>query len=103
MNVYRMSPPRRTHAPAFPCCHTRTDIAMKSSYEKVLHGTTGVEQMETSAGGYAVRRLASHPSTPSSRVMSTAVAVAAAATGGSSASPIRLARSASSIARIIVT
>ena len=34
----------------------------------MLHGTTGVEQMETSAGGYAVRRLASHPSTPGDSV-----------------------------------
>ena len=39
-------------------------LGVESSYEKVLHGTTGVEQMETSAGGHAVRRLASHPATP---------------------------------------
>ena len=39
-------------------------LGVESSYEKLLHGTTGVEQMETSAGGYAVRRLASHPATP---------------------------------------
>ena len=43
-------------------------LGVESSYEKVLHGTTGVEQMETSAGGYAVRRLASHPSTPGDSV-----------------------------------
>ena len=39
-------------------------LGVESSYEKVLHGTTGVEQMETSAGGHAVRRLASHPASP---------------------------------------
>ena len=43
-------------------------LGVESSYEIVLHGTTGVEQMETSAGGYAVRRLASHPSTPGDSV-----------------------------------
>ena len=43
-------------------------LGVESSYESVLHGTTGVEQMETSAGGYAVRRLASHPSTPGDSV-----------------------------------
>ena len=39
-------------------------LGVEASYESVLHGTTGVEQMETSAGGYAVRRLASHPAKP---------------------------------------
>ncbi len=39
-------------------------LGIESSYEQALHGTTGVEQMETSAGGHAVRRLASHPATP---------------------------------------
>ena len=43
-------------------------LGVESSYESVLHGTTGVEQRETSAGGYAVRRLASHPSTPGDSV-----------------------------------
>ena len=43
-------------------------LGVESSYEKVLHGTTGVEQMETAAGGYAVRRLASHPATPGDSV-----------------------------------
>ena len=43
-------------------------LGVESSYESVLHGTTGVEQMETSAGGYAVRRLASHPATPGDSV-----------------------------------
>ena len=36
-------------------------LGVESSYEKMLHGTTGVEQMETSAGGHAVRRLSTHP------------------------------------------
>ncbi|MBK6866719.1 MAG: penicillin-binding protein 2 [Burkholderiales bacterium] len=39
-------------------------LGIESSYEQALHGITGVEQMETSAGGHAVRRLASHPATP---------------------------------------
>ena len=39
-------------------------LGVEAGYEKLLHGTTGVEQMETSAGGHAVRRLASHPATP---------------------------------------
>ena len=39
-------------------------LGVEASYEKLLHGTTGVQQMETSAGGYAVRRLASQPATP---------------------------------------
>lgn len=43
-------------------------LGVESSYENVLHGTTGVEQMETSAGGHAVRRLASHPATPGDSV-----------------------------------
>ncbi len=43
-------------------------LGVEASYESVLHGTTGVEQMETSAGGYAVRRLASHPATPGQSV-----------------------------------
>ncbi|WP_225785349.1 penicillin-binding protein 2 [Xenophilus sp. Marseille-Q4582] len=46
-------------------------LGIEQSYEKVLHGQTGVEQMETSAGGRAVRRLASHPATPGDTVMLT--------------------------------
>jgi penicillin-binding protein 2 len=38
-------------------------LGVESSYEPVLHGTTGVEQMETSAGGRAVRRLDTQPAT----------------------------------------
>jgi len=43
-------------------------LGVESSYEAALHGTTGVEQMETSPGGRAVRRLASHPATPGDSV-----------------------------------
>ena len=39
-------------------------LGIEQSYEKPLHGTTGVEQMETSAGGRAVRMLSTHPATP---------------------------------------
>ncbi len=39
-------------------------LGVEQAYEKQLHGLTGVEQVETSAGGRAVRRLASSPSTP---------------------------------------
>ncbi|MET0542987.1 MAG: penicillin-binding protein 2 [Variovorax sp.] len=44
-------------------------LGIEQSYEKTLHGLTGVEQMETSAGGRAVRRLAGHPATPGNTVM----------------------------------
>ncbi|WP_374563575.1 penicillin-binding protein 2 [Ideonella sp.] len=39
-------------------------LGLEQSYESELHGRTGVEQVETSAGGRAVRRLDSKPSTP---------------------------------------
>lgn len=39
---------------------------VEQSYEAQLHGITGFEEVETSAGGRAVRRLKSHPSTPGS-------------------------------------
>ncbi len=44
-------------------------LGIEQSYEAQLHGTTGVEQMETSAGGRAVRRLASNPATPGNTVV----------------------------------
>jgi penicillin-binding protein 2 len=44
-------------------------LGVEQSFERQLHGVTGVEQMETSAGGRAVRRLASHPATPGNTVM----------------------------------
>jgi penicillin-binding protein 2 len=39
-------------------------LGLEQAYEAELHGRTGVEEVETSAGGRAVRRLASRPSTP---------------------------------------
>ncbi|MFD2377842.1 penicillin-binding protein 2 [Ottowia pentelensis] len=39
-------------------------LGVEASYEKLLHGTTGVQRMETSAGGYAVRRLVTQPAVP---------------------------------------
>src|SRR5690606_25939709 len=36
-------------------------LGIEQSYEKTLHGQTGGQQMETSAGGRAQRRLASEP------------------------------------------
>ncbi len=44
-------------------------LGVEQSYEQQLHGITGVEQMETSAGGRAVRRLASNPATPGNTVV----------------------------------
>jgi penicillin-binding protein 2 len=43
-------------------------LGVEQAYEKQLHGLTGVEQVETSAGGHAVRKLASSPSTPGNTV-----------------------------------
>jgi penicillin-binding protein 2 len=43
-------------------------LGVEQSYEKQLHGITGVEQVETSAGGRAVRKLASSPATPGNTV-----------------------------------
>jgi penicillin-binding protein 2 len=39
-------------------------LGVEQSFEKKLHGLTGVEDLETSAGGRAVRKLASSPATP---------------------------------------
>ncbi len=39
-------------------------LGIEQSYEAQLHGVTGVEEVETSAGGRAVRRLKSNPATP---------------------------------------
>jgi penicillin-binding protein 2 len=44
-------------------------LGVEQSYEQQLHGVTGVEQMETSAGGRAVRKLASNPATPGNTVV----------------------------------
>jgi penicillin-binding protein 2 len=39
-------------------------LGIEQSYEAELHGATGYEEMETSAGGHPVRRLDSKPATP---------------------------------------
>ena len=39
-------------------------LGLEQSYESDLHGQTGFERVETSAGGRAVRRLSSHAPTP---------------------------------------
>ncbi len=43
-------------------------LGVEQSYEAELHGITGFEEVETSAGGRAVRRLRSHPATPGNTV-----------------------------------
>lgn len=44
-------------------------LGVEQSYERQLHGITGVHEMETSAGGHAVRRLRSSPATPGNTVV----------------------------------
>jgi penicillin-binding protein 2 len=44
-------------------------LGVEQSYEKQLHGVTGVERIETSAGGRAVRKLANNPATPGNTVV----------------------------------
>ena len=44
-------------------------LGIEQSYEQVLHGTTGVHEMETSAGGRAVRRLSSLAAVPGNTVV----------------------------------
>jgi len=44
-------------------------LGVEQSFESTLHGLTGVERIETSAGGRAVRKLASNPSTPGNVVV----------------------------------
>ena len=43
-------------------------LGVEQSYEQILHGTTGFERVETSAGGHAVRKLANSPATPGNTV-----------------------------------
>ena len=43
-------------------------LGVEQSFEVQLHGTTGVDSVETSAGGRAMRRLASSPATPGNTV-----------------------------------
>jgi penicillin-binding protein 2 len=44
-------------------------LGVEQSYERQLHGITGVHEMETSAGGHAVRRLRSSLATPGNTVV----------------------------------
>ena len=44
-------------------------LGVEQSYEHQLHGITGMQQVETSAGGRAVRRLSSKPATPGDTVV----------------------------------
>jgi penicillin-binding protein 2 len=44
-------------------------LGVEQSYEADLHGSTGFEEVEMSAGGHAVRRLKSSPATPGNRVV----------------------------------
>lgn len=43
-------------------------LGIEQSYEDTLHGTTGFEEVETSAGGRAIRSLRSHPAVAGSTV-----------------------------------
>ena len=44
-------------------------LGVEQSFEQQLHGTTGVEQVETSAGGRAVRKLSTSAAAPGNTVM----------------------------------
>lgn len=44
-------------------------LGVEQSFEAQLHGLTGIEQVETSAGGRAMRKLTSAPATPGNTVM----------------------------------
>ena len=44
-------------------------LGVEQSFEKHLHGITGFERVETSAGGRAVRKMASSPATPGNNVV----------------------------------
>ncbi len=44
-------------------------LGLEQKYERVLHGTAGFEQVETSANGRAVRRLSSQPATPGDKLV----------------------------------
>jgi len=44
-------------------------LGVEQSYERDLHGTTGVQEVETSAGGRAIRRLSSRPAIPGRNVV----------------------------------
>ena len=44
-------------------------LGVEQSYEQDLHGATGFEEVETSAGGRAMRRIKSNPATPGNTVV----------------------------------
>ncbi|MBT9456593.1 MAG: penicillin-binding protein 2 [Burkholderiaceae bacterium] len=44
-------------------------LGLEQAYESELHGQTGFEEVETSAGGRAVRRLRSSPPTPGNKLV----------------------------------
>ena len=44
-------------------------LGVEQSYERELHGTTGVQEVETSAGGRAIRRLSSRPAVPGKNIV----------------------------------
>ena len=44
-------------------------LGVEQSYERELHGITGVQEVETSAGGKAIRRLSSRPAIPGRNVV----------------------------------
>ncbi len=44
-------------------------LGLEQSYESQLHGSTGVEEVETTAGGRALRRLKSQPATPGNKLV----------------------------------
>jgi len=44
-------------------------LGVEQRYERELHGITGIQEVETSAGGRAVRRLANRPATPGQNVV----------------------------------
>ena len=44
-------------------------LGVEQSYERELHGTTGVQKVETSAGGRAIRRLSSRSAVPGQNVV----------------------------------
>ena len=44
-------------------------LGVEQSYERDLHGTTGVQEVETSAGGRAIRKLSSYPAIPGKNIV----------------------------------
>ncbi len=44
-------------------------LGLEQSYEAQLHGATGFDEVEISAGGRALRRLKSHPATPGNKLV----------------------------------